>query len=102
MFKRRSSTHTHLAPSKIVKQTGISCLSIKRIIKRNFRQFKRVKTPEMNDGYCNRRYDRTIALAENFEHNTRMIEKSVWQDEKDFTLDVPVNLQNNQVYGKEK
>ena len=56
----------------------------------------------MNDGYCNRRYDCTIALAENFEHNTRMIEKSVWQDEKDFTLDVPVNLQNNQVYGKEK
>ena len=31
-----------------------------------------------------------------------MIEKTVWQDEKDFTLDVPVNLQNNRVYGKGK
>ena len=31
-----------------------------------------------------------------------MIEKTVWQDEKDFTLEVPVNLQNNCVYGKRK
>ena len=31
-----------------------------------------------------------------------MIEKTVWQDEKDFTLDVPVNLQNGRVYGKGK
>ena len=29
-----------------------------------------------------------------------MVEKTVWQDEKDFTLEVPVNLQNNRVYGK--
>ena len=29
-----------------------------------------------------------------------MIEKTVWQDEKDFTLDVPVNLKNDRVYGK--
>ena len=29
-----------------------------------------------------------------------MIEKTVWQDGKDFTLDVPVNLQNDRVYGK--
>ena len=26
--------------------------------------------------------------------------KTVWQDEKDFTLDIPVNLQNDGVYGK--
>ena len=31
-----------------------------------------------------------------------MIEKTVWQDEKDFILEVPVNLQNDRVYGKEK
>ena len=56
----------------------------------------------MNDGCRNRRYARAIALAEKFERNTRMIEKTVWQDEKDFTLDVPVNLQNDRVYGKGK
>ena len=31
-----------------------------------------------------------------------MIEKAVWQDEKDFTFDVPANLQNDRVYGKKK
>ena len=29
-----------------------------------------------------------------------MVEKTVWQDEKDFTLEVPVNLQNDRAYGK--
>ena len=28
------------------------------------------------------------------------MEKTVWKDEKDLTLDVPVNLQNDSVYGK--
>ena len=31
-----------------------------------------------------------------------MIEKTVWQDEKDFTLDDPVNLHNGRVYRKGK
>ena len=31
-----------------------------------------------------------------------MIKKTVWQDEKDFTLEVPVNLQNDRLYGEEK
>ena len=56
----------------------------------------------MNDGCHNSRYARAITLAEKFEHNTCMVEKTVWQDEKDFTLDVSVNLQNDWVYGKEK
>ena len=62
------------------------------IKRRNFRPFKRVKSPEMNDGCRNRKYARTIALDEKFERNTSMIKKTVWQDEKDFALDVPVNL----------
>ena len=70
--------------------------------RRNFRQFKRAKTPEMNDGCLNRRCARAIALTERFERNTGVIQKTVWQDEKDFTLDVLVNLQNNRVYRKGK
>ena len=100
---KEEAPHTHLAPRKIAEQTGISRLSVRRMIKRrNFSQFKRVKTAEMNDGCRYRRYARAIALAEKFERNTRMIEKAVWQNEKDFTLDVPVNLQNDRVYGKGK
>ena len=37
-----------------------------------------------------------------FSCNTRMIKKTVWPDEKDCTFDVPVNLQNDRVYGKDK
>ena len=70
--------HTHLAPRKIAEQAGISRSSVRRMIeRRNFRQFKRVKTPELNDGCRNRRYARAIALAEMFERNTRIIEKTV-------------------------
>ena len=90
-------------PSTWKLETGISRLSIRRLIKRrNFRQFKRVKTPEINDGCRNRRYTGTIALAEKFERNTHMIKKTVWQDEKDFTPNIPINLQSNRVYGKGK
>ena len=78
------ATHTHLAPRKIAEQIGISRSSIS--------QFKRLKTPEVSDGCSNRRYARTIALAEKFERNSHMIEKRVLQDEKDFTFDIPVNL----------
>ena len=42
------------------------------------------------------------SVTERFESNIHMIAKTVWQDEKDFTLEVPVNLQNDCVYGKGK
>ena len=101
---QEKAPHTHLAPRKITEQTGISRSSIRRTIKiRNVGQFKRVKTPKIYNGYRNRRYACAITLAEKFERNTRMIEKIVWQDEKDITLDVPVNLRNDRVHvtGKE-
>ena len=100
---QEEALHTHLAHRKIAEQTGIGRSSIRRMTKRrNFRQFERVKTSKMNDGFRNGRYARPIALAEKFERNTRMIEKTVWQGEKDFTHDVPFNLQNDRVYGKGK
>ena len=55
----------------------------------------------MNQGCRNRRYTRAIT-AQKFEGNTCMTEKTVWQDEKDFTLDVSVNLQNDWVYKKDE
>ena len=93
--------HKHLAPRKIAEESRIGRLSIRRMIKRrNFLQFKRVKTPEINVGCCNRKYACVMALAEKFQRNTRMIGKTVRQDEKDFPLDVLVNLKNDRVYGE--
>ena len=56
----------------------------------------------MNHGCRNRRYACAITLAQRFEGKTCMTEKTVWQDGKDFTLNVFVNLQNDWVYGKEE
>ena len=56
----------------------------------------------MSEGNRNRKETRVGSLREGLESNIRMIEKTVWQDGKDCTLDVPVNLQNNRIYGKEK
>ena len=65
---QKEAPHTHLAPRTIAKQTGISNSLIRRMIKRrNFCQFKKVKTLEMNDGCRNRRYARAIALTEKFD-----------------------------------
>ena len=95
--------HTHSAPRKIAEQTGLSRSSIRRMIKRrSLKQFKRLKTPRMSEGTLNRRETRAVNLKDRFEKNSRMIEKTVWQDEKDFTLEVPVNLQNDRVYSSGK
>ena len=70
--------------------------------KRNLKQFKRLKTPQVSERTQNRGESNVVSLRERFESNISMIEKMVWQDEKDFTLEVFVNLQNDRVYGKGK
>ena len=45
--------------------------------------------------------DTLAPLAEKVQPNTHVTENTVWQGEKDFTLDVPVNLYGR-VYGKGK
>ena len=85
---------------KIAKQTGISRPSIRRMAKkRNFKQFKRLKTLQMSEGTRNRRETRTSFLRKRLESNIGMIEQTVLQDEKDLTFKVPANLQDNSVYG---
>ena len=59
-----------------------------------------MKTPRINDGTRQRRTERAEALVARFRSDKRKIEKCVWQDEKDFTLEVPLNPQNCRVYGE--
>ena len=94
---------THVPPRKIAHQLEVSHTSVRRMIKnRGINQFKRLKTPSMKEGTKNRRLERAIMLATKFERHPRLIERAVFQDEKDFTLDVPLNPQNNRVYFKGK
>ena len=76
---QEEALHKHVAPRKIAEQSGISRSSIRRMIKRrNFCQSKRVKNPKINIECRNRRYAHAIALAQKFERNTCMTEKTVW------------------------
>ena len=45
--------------------------------------------------------ERAGALAKCFS-NKRSVEKCFWQDEKDFTLEIPLNLQNSRLYGQNR
>ena len=92
-------THTH--PNNIAKSLNVSDASIRRMIKKKgINQFKRLKTPSTNPGTRARRLQRAIELSKRFERNPRMIERVVFQDEKDFLIDIPTNPQNNRVYYK--
>ena len=101
MFSRRSHPGTHVPTKDIVKGLKISQSSVQRMIKRKgIKQFKRLKTPYMNDATQKRRVERAGCLLEKFETNSQMIEHAVFQDESDFPLQIPLNSQNDCVYVK--
>ena len=61
-----------------------------------------MKTPHINNGIRDQRTIRSGNLAEHFDRNSRLVEKCAYQDEKDFMLEVPTNIQNKNVYFKGK
>ena len=70
--------------------------------KRSLKEFKSLKTTQMSEVTRSRREICSSSLRQWFESNILVIEKLVWLDEKDFSLEVPVNLQNDCVYGNGK
>lgn len=56
----------------------------------------------MSEGTRNKRETRVGSLRERFQSTICMIAKTIWQDYKDFTLEVSVILQNDRVYGRGK
>ena len=77
VYSQEERPYTHLAAKKIAEQIGISRSSIRRIVKKgNFKQFKRLKTPQMNKESRNRRENGAGSLRERFESNICMIEKN--------------------------
>ena len=93
---REESPGSYMSPTEIEKHTGISRLFVRRMVKRKgLKQFKRLKTQRMSEGTRERRTKIADALAERIGTNSRNIGRCVWQDEKDFTLEVPLNPQNS-------
>ena len=86
-----------MSPKEIGKNAGISPISVRRMIKkRRLNQFKRSKATMISLDTQKRQTIRKEALSVRFSRS-RSIEKYVWQDEIDFTLDVLLNSQNSRV-----
>ena len=56
----------------------------------------------MNKGTRNQRATRSGNLAEQLDHNPRLVGKCAIQDEKDFMPEVPTIAQTNRAYFKER
>ena len=92
---------SHMSPREVEKNTSISCTSVRQMIKRRgLKQFERLKTTMMSYGMQEKRTKRARALEDRFRKSCS-VKKCVWQDEKDFTLDVPLNSLNIRAYGFE-
>ena len=75
----------------------ISKSSVHRLVKKkNIHCYKRLKTPQMNSACRKRRAELARKLLQRF--SIHSLPRLVFQDEKDFSLQVPTNRQNNQVY----
>jgi transposase len=90
---------THFSIREIAPHLEISKSSVHRIKKKSkINWFKRVSTPQMNSGCRERRVERSINLLNRFSPHS--LPRLAFQDEKDFTLQVPTNRQNNRVYSR--
>ena len=88
---------THNSIRQITPRISINKLSVHRLVKKkNLHRYKRLKTPQMNSACRKRRAERAGKLLQCF--SIHSLPGLVFQDEKDFSLQVPTNRQNNRVY----
>ena len=88
----------HLSQRKTALILGICRRSVQNIVKKDLhlKSVKRLRTPQSNAAARNRRLRRARELLRaNTEASVR---RMCFQDEKDFTLQVPLNRQNNRCY----
>jgi len=84
----------HYSIREIAEAMSVSTTSVHRMVKKKgYCAYKRVSTPQMTGACRERRVERSALLVERFSENSLC--RLVFQDEKDFTLQVPANRQNN-------
>lgn len=90
---------THLSQRKIAQRLRVSRSSVQRMHKRlDIRCYKRLQTPAITEGAKLRRSLRASRLYRRF--GNADVTRLIFQDEKDFTLQIPQNRQNNRVYSR--
>ena len=85
-------THNSIRQSHLGYQSSVHRL----VKKKNLHCCKRLKTPHMNSAYRKRRFEYAGKLLQRFFIHS--IPRLVFQDEKDFSFQVPTNHQNNRIY----
>ena len=87
----------HYSYREIADALPASKSSVQRMVKRKgYRAYKRLSTPQMSKGCRKRSLERSASLADRFSENS--LRRLIFQDEKDFSLQVLTNRQNNRVY----
>ena len=92
---QKNHSGTHVPPKDIAEGLSISQSFVRRMIKRKrMKQFKRIKTPYINNATLKRRAECAGCLLEKLETNSLMIERVV------FLLQISINSQNDRAYFK--
>ena len=88
---------THNSIRQIAPRISISKSSVFRLVKKkNLHSYKRLKAPQMDSAYRKRRVERAEKLPQRFYIHS--LPRLVFQDKKDFSLQVPTNRESNRVY----
>jgi len=92
---------THRSQRQIAQDLSISRSSVQRIVKGlKLKAYKRIRTSHRDCNVRQRRKTRCKSLYDRL--STEDVRKIVFTDEKDFTLEVAKNTQNDRVYGFRK
>ena len=92
---------THKSQRRIAGELNISRRSVQRIQKsQHLKSFKRIRTSRKDHRVKEKRKTRCRRLLESI--SKRDVRKVIFTDEKDFTLEVSKNRQNDRVYGRQR
>jgi len=92
---------THRSQREIAQDLGISRSSVQWIAKGlKLKAYKRIRISRRDDNVRHRRKARCKALYDRYKLED--VKRIVFTDEKDFTLEVAKNRQNDRVYGSKK
>ena len=92
---------THHPQRKIARELGVGQSSVSRLAhKLTLKAYKRIRVSRRDEKVRSKRKTRCRLLLNRF--TAEKVKNIIFTDEKDFTLEVARNQQNNSVYGKRK
>lgn len=92
---------THLSQRKIARNLNVSVGSVNNMKKSlNLKAFKRINVSRRDNNVKQKRNTRCRKLLDRF--SQKDVKRIIFTDEKDFTLEISQNHQNDRVYGTKK